>query len=54
MTTHEELQGTIDDLVQAGRGILAADESLPTIAKRFAPIGVESTAENRRRYRSLL
>ena len=27
---------------------------MPTIAKRFAPIGVESTAENRRRYRSLL
>lgn len=54
MTTHDELHSTIDDLVKVGKGILAADESLPTIAKRFAPIGVESTAENRRRYRSLL
>jgi fructose-bisphosphate aldolase, class I len=54
MSNHDELQSTIEDLVKEGKGILAADESLPTIAKRFAPIGVESTAENRRRYRSLL
>ncbi|MGA7802729.1 MAG: class I fructose-bisphosphate aldolase [Gammaproteobacteria bacterium] len=54
MSTHDELQQTIEDLVKAGKGILAADESQPTIAKRFAPIGVESTAENRRGYRSLL
>jgi len=54
MGIEDELQGTIDDMIKPGKGILAADESLPTIAKRFAPIGVESTAENRRRYRSLL
>ncbi|MCI0744840.1 MAG: fructose-bisphosphate aldolase class I, partial [Verrucomicrobia subdivision 3 bacterium] len=33
---------------------LAADESLPTIEKRFKSIGVESTEPNRRAYRNLL
>ena len=41
-------------LVAAGKGILAADESLPTIKKRFDAIGVESTEDNRRAYRELL
>jgi fructose-bisphosphate aldolase class I len=54
MTTTQTLQQTIDDMVDERRGILAADESQPTIAKRFAPINVESTEENRRAYRSLL
>jgi len=54
MTIADELQATIHQMVQVGKGILAADESLPTIAKRFAPIGVESTEENRRAYRALL
>jgi fructose-bisphosphate aldolase class I len=49
-----QLQKTIADLVQPGRGILAADESAPTIEKRFRAIGVESTPENRRAYRALL
>ena len=54
MTVADELQTTIDRMVQRGKGILAADESLPTIAKRFAPIDVESSEENRRAYRALL
>ena len=54
MSTEEELQRTIDDIVDPTRGILAADESLPTIGKRFAQIGVENTEENRRAYRALL
>jgi fructose-bisphosphate aldolase class I len=41
-------------MVEPGKGILAADESAPTIAKRFAAINVESTEEHRRNYRSLL
>ena len=49
-----ELESTIAAMVQKGRGILAADESAPTIAKRFAAISVESTQENRRIWRSLL
>ena len=49
-----ELQGSVQALVQSGKGILAADESAPTIAKRFAAIGLASTDENRRAYRSLI
>lgn len=37
-----------------GKGILASDESTGTIGKRFAPIGVENTEDNRRKYRELL
>ncbi|HLF97764.1 MAG TPA: class I fructose-bisphosphate aldolase [Methylococcaceae bacterium] len=54
MQTEDELQATIAAMVQPGKGILAADESHPTIGKRFAAVGVESTPENRRAYRSLL
>ena len=54
MDTESRLEQTIRDMVDDHRGILAADESLPTIAKRFKPIGVESTEENRRAWRSLL
>ena len=54
MDNIEAMQATIRDIVQPGRGILAADESLPTIAKRFAAIGVESTEETRRAWRDLL
>jgi len=54
MDDRDGLQATVDALVEAGKGILAADESGPTIAKRFKAIGVESTAENRRAYRQLL
>ena len=49
-----ELEATIHDMVQKGRGVLAADESSPTIAKRFKAINTESTEENRRTWRSLL
>jgi fructose-bisphosphate aldolase class I len=41
-------------LVAKNKGILAADESLPTIKKRFDQIGIESTEENRRSYREML
>jgi len=49
-----DLESTISAVVQKGRGILAADESTGTIAKRFKAIGVESTEENRRSWRNLL
>ncbi|MFZ5933215.1 MAG: class I fructose-bisphosphate aldolase [Patescibacteria group bacterium] len=42
------------DLVAPGKGILAADESFPTIEKRFAKIGLASTEETRRAYREVL
>ncbi len=48
------MQQTAKALVAEGKGILAADESSPTIEKRFKTIGVASTEENRRTYRNLL
>jgi fructose-bisphosphate aldolase class I len=50
----QELETTAQYIVQDGKGILAADESAPTIKKRFDTIQVESTEENRRSYRELL
>jgi fructose-bisphosphate aldolase class I len=49
-----ELESVARELVTAGKGILAADESFPTIEKRFKSINVPSTEENRRNYRELL
>ena len=53
MTT-AELEKTAKMMVAEGKGILAIDESTPTIKKRFDSINVESTEENRRAYRDLL
>ncbi len=50
----DALISTARALVAPGKGILAADESHPTIAKRFAKIGIENTEENRRAYREML
>ena len=50
----EDLEGTARALVATGKGILAADESAPTIEKRFKAVGVASTEANRRAYRELL
>jgi fructose-bisphosphate aldolase class I len=50
----EELSATARALVARGKGILAADESTRTIAKRFESVEVASTEENRARYRELL
>jgi fructose-bisphosphate aldolase class I len=41
-------------MVAPHKGILAADESSPTIKKRFDSVKVESTEENRRAYREIL
>lgn len=41
-------------IVADGKGVLAADESNPTIKKRFDNIGLENTEENRRDYRNML
>jgi fructose-bisphosphate aldolase class I len=48
------LEATAKDMVARGKGILAADESLPTIEKRFTAIDLESTEKTRRDYRDLL
>ncbi|MDQ2068439.1 class I fructose-bisphosphate aldolase [Natronospira bacteriovora] len=49
-----QLRQVARELVAPGKGILAADESTGTIAKRLDSVGVESTEENRRRYREIL
>jgi fructose-bisphosphate aldolase, class I len=49
-----ELTKIAHTLVEAGKGILAADESTGTIEKRLQSIDVESTEETRRAYRELL
>ncbi len=50
----QTLSDTAKALVVDGKGILAADESSPTIKKRFDGIGVEATEDNRRDYRTML
>lgn len=50
----EELARTAAAITAPGKGILAADESNATIAKRFNEIQVENSEENRRSYRELL
>ncbi|KER24337.1 hypothetical protein T265_07976 [Opisthorchis viverrini] len=48
------LKTIANQIVQPGKGILAADESTGTIGNRFKKIGVENHEENRRHYRQLL
>ena len=48
------LSSVAKDIVAKHKGVLAADESNPTIKKRFDTINLESTEENRRRYREIL
>ncbi len=50
----EDLNQVAKALVAEGKGILAADESFPTIEKRFLTISLGSTLENRKAYRELL
>lgn len=53
MTKHS-LEETAQALVATGKGILAADETVSTIRKRFDALGIPSTAESRRAYREML
>ncbi|MGI8829452.1 MAG: class I fructose-bisphosphate aldolase [Candidatus Limnocylindria bacterium] len=48
------METTIARLLAPGMGLLAADESLGTIARRFEQVGLESTEGTRRAYRELL
>ena len=50
----KELKRIANFIVAPGKGILAADESVGTVGKRFADIDVENSEENRRKYRQLL
>jgi fructose-bisphosphate aldolase class I len=50
----QTLEAAAQAMVADGKGILAIDESSPTIKKRFDAIKTECTEENRRAYRELL
>ncbi len=50
----DTLEQTAKALVAPGKGILAADESMPTIDKRFKPLGIENVEANRQAYRQML
>ena len=45
---------TANKMMEKPKGILAMDESGPTIAKRLASINVDNNENNRRRYRELI
>ena len=49
-----EIEKIAKQIVAKGRGILAADESTGTMTKRLSNVNVESTAENRLRFRETL
>lgn len=49
-----KLHACAKSFFKTGKGILAADESTPTMNKRLRAIGVPEEAEMRRRYRELL
>lgn len=50
----QELESTAQAMVAKGKGILAADESMSTIKRRFDSIKVESNENSRRAYREML
>ena len=52
--TRAELEETAQALVKNGKGILAADESTGTVAKRLESVGVESSYQTRQQYREML
>jgi fructose-bisphosphate aldolase, class I len=50
----QELETIAQRMVAKGKGILAADESMGTIKRRFDSIKIESNENNRRAYREML
>ena len=49
-----ELTTTAQTMMQAGKGLLAMDESNSTCNKRFAKLGIPQTVEARRAWRELI
>ncbi len=52
--SRQELESVAQAMVTKGKGILAADESMGTIKRRFDSIKIESNENNRRAYREML
>ena len=49
-----DIESAAATLVAAGKGILAADETVPTLTKRFDTLRIRSTEQSRRTYREML
>jgi fructose-bisphosphate aldolase class I len=55
MSNHiQDIESTTQALVAEGKGILAADETVGTLTKRFDALGIRSTEHSRRTYREML
>src|SRR5262249_23173970 len=52
--TSPALASVAQTLVAEGKGILAADETIPTLTRRFDTLGIQSTEQSRRTYREML
>jgi fructose-bisphosphate aldolase class I len=52
--TSQALESVALSLVAEGKGILAADETIPTLTRRFDTLGIKSTEQSRRTYREML
>ena len=50
----EDLESVSATLVANGKGILASDESVGTLTRRFDSLGIPSTEQSRRAYREML
>src|SRR6476646_5204319 len=50
----EQLQELAASLVARGKGILAADETVPTLTRRFGALHIPSNEQTRRDYREML
>src|SRR5690349_13170439 len=49
-----QLEDLATGLIARGKGILAADETVSTLTRRFDALGIPSTADSRRSYREML
>src|SRR5688572_28289654 len=49
-----DVESTAKVLVADGKGILAADETPPTLTRRFDVLTIDSTPDSRRAYREML
>src|ERR671910_3730909 len=54
MMNTQELETVARGMVEKSKGILAADESMETIKRRFDSIKIKPNKENRRAYREML
>jgi fructose-bisphosphate aldolase class I len=51
---NDDLEDVALTLVADGKGILAADETVPTLTKRFEALGIQSSEKSRCTYREML